>query len=386
MNEQVIESLLDFKDSVLTDLSQKSIMSFHLGDLDFDVDPALKGIQVGDNIIADKALQKIFTSLRVKNNFLEYKKDMDKDDWKEIQNILKNANQKVEFWGKKALFGDGSSKITDIFQNKYSNTMQNSYEYYFDFLIKAMQNSPYEFQLKDTNFNKNDESVGINLLVQNSNIDLFKNGSDIWKSGVHFNWDMVKFETSPYFARQICSNGMIAEQRGYKSNIQNKKFNLDVIEKNIEKLVISVGDKFDEIIIDNANHLKSNNASLREFYDIRKFFEKRNGDDEKYSHIIDTYFNDNLIYKNYGEDIKERSKKWLSTGDSGRNLYDLFNNLTALGTHKERFHVEPEDAKELQIIAGNIFLKEDFDLEDVAPSMNFNIDNPMPDTLFKGKN
>lgn len=303
---------------------------------------------------------------------------MEPDDWEEVKRVLKDANQKTAFWGKKVSSPDGFTRITELYPRTEiiggsGNILNNNFENYFNYLRTSLETTKIPFSVKDLYFDSENESVDIKLLAGGSEIDLFQNGADIWTPGTNLNWDALKFSAAPFFERLVCSNGMTADELGFKANLQNKKFNLQKIEREISKLIVQAPDKFSETIQFHSSHLKDVNLSLNEFYDFKKFFQSKNDDNEKYDHILMKVFNEGDIYKHYAVDLSEKSKKWLGTADSGRNAYDFFNDMTYLASHTDEVNIEESDARDLRIKAGTLFFKKELDLEDVAPNVNISI-------------
>ena len=68
--------------------------------------------------------------------------------------------------------------------------------------------------------------------------------------------------------------------------------------------------KYNQLLIDAVNHLRSCDVSLNEFYNYRTFFESKN-DNGRYNHILSKVLNDNDIFRAYGTNVKEKSYKWL---------------------------------------------------------------------------
>jgi hypothetical protein len=50
--------------------------------------------------------------------------------------------------------------------------------------------------------------------------------------------------------------------------------------------------------------------------------------------------------------------------------------MTYLASHPDEFQLENDDCRQLSISASNLFFKPQLDLEDVAPSLNFNVKSP----------
>jgi len=377
MNAEVIERVNLLKDDVLQKMSNRDIVSFQLRDLDFG-----SNINIAGSILSRRALNKILASFRVRNTFFKYEKDLTEDNWNTIKNILKNANQNIEFWGRRWNDGQGFSTITELYQRNLeigtATDLNSNFNTYFDMVIEALENSDIAFDWKSGEFDIEKEMVNIIMITTDSEIDIFRNNVDLWKTGVNLNWDLLKFSDAPFFERLICTNGMVSQNQGFRANIQNKKFNLDKIEKEIKNIIMKPHAKFEDSLQMASAHLRDNNVSLKEFYDFRDFFVSKNKD-KVYDHILDKVFNETDIFRNYAVNILEKSEKWLSTADSGRNAYDFINDMTYIGSHSDEVNINPNDAKELQIKAGDLFFKSKLDLEDVAPGMKFNVNKVFKD-------
>lgn len=380
INSEVIDKVHEFREDVLDKIKNQDVVSFKINDIEFD-----DNLMINDTPISDKALKKIFTALRVHNDFFStYKKALDNESWEDVKYNLKSVKKDTEFFGKKIIGTDGKNIISDLYKKNEVITDLNIYNTFddrFRMIEDALSQSDVPYSIKELSFLPDDENVLIRFLNKDGNIDVFNNDVDIWKKGLDINWTTFDFNSRPFFERLICSNGMVSRKYGFNTNIQKKSFDPDKIEKSIYKMLISPDDKFDEMIKMNCEHLKSNNISVGEFRLYKDFFNERNKE-EQYQHILNSkVFNEDDIFKAYG-DITEKSSKWLSTADSGRNAYDFFNNLTALSSHTSHFNIAKEDALDLQIKASDLLFTENFDLEDIAPNVKFNISNPFPDSYI----
>lgn len=375
-NVDVIDKIHNFRETVLEKIEGQDVVSFKVNDIEFD-----DNLVINDTPISEKALKKIFTSLRVYNDFFTtYKKALDIDSWEDIKYNLKRVNKDTEFFGKKILKPDGKFIISDLYKKNESLTNFNVYDTfdnYFRMVEYALTQTEIPYSIKELTYLQEEENVLVRLLNDDGRIDVFNNDFDIWKKGIDLNWNSFGFSNLPFYERLICSNGMSTRKYGFNTNIQKKSFNPEKIENSIYKMIINPNDKYDEMIKNNCEHLKNNNISVKELLEYKDFFLQRN-ENEKYQHILNSnIFDENDIHKAYG-DIKERSSKWLSTADSGRNSYDFFNNITALSSHTKHFNIDKQDAIELQTIVSDLFFKEVLDLEDTAPTLKINTENPFP--------
>lgn len=366
MNNDVIEQILEFKDKVATELSNKDVINFKLKDVDLDNDTFV----IENAIIAPSAVNKILGSMKVKNNFLDYKEVLTPSVWSTIKDNLKDANKDIEFYGKRTTV-DGASTITSLLKRKDTDGLiqDMNFDRYFLPLVETLKKSDTEYEARKLRFDTENEAVSISLLDKHNNIDVFNNESDLWKRGVNLQWDSLNYSDAPFFERLICTNGMTAETYGFRTNIQSKKFNYDKIVKEITKLVNKNVDKFDELISERCNHLQLNNVSINEFLIFKQMFIDRN-ENNKYQYILDKMFDDIDIYKAYGVNLDEKSVRWLATGNSGRNAYNFVNDLTYANTH---LISDTEFKKGLDIRISDFFFKPHLDLEDVAQPTNFKV-------------
>lgn len=370
MDTQLIERVSEFKNHVLSNISNKDVVSFKLGDISFD-----DGLKVHDNALSPSVSKKILSTLRVKENFFDYGKIMDDDSWGQIKSSLKEVNNSVEFWGKKVTSPNGTSNIVKLFpKNKALQELSNniSFERYFDMILLSLKGSNIPFDLKEMNFNDESEKVVLRFIDQNSEFSVFNDTPDVWKNGIDLTFDLLEYNSSPFFERLVCSNGMVGRQYGFASSIKNASFKEDKIQKELNRLLIKGDYNMNELITEASNHLRRCDISLNEFYKYRSFFETRN-EDEAYNNIIEKYFSEAPYFKAYGLDPKEQTQKWKASATSGRNAYDFYNDLTWLASHCNEVRIEKEHALDLQVDVSNLFFKDKFDLEDVAPKVDLSI-------------
>jgi len=367
VNSVLIDEINEFRDKVIENSSDRNIVNFKLNNVDVDEENRLL---INNCEVTRRVLNKILSFLRIKNQFLKYKKELDKGDWKIIRDILLQANQKMEFYGVKVNQNE-KEIIWDLFKKNIDirDSSDLDINKYFDSLISSLYQTDIEFVKKNFEFDNDKNEVIIELLEKNISVDIFENNKDIWKPGIHLNWSMLNLGVMPFFERLMCSNGMIVNEYGFKTNIQRKNFNTDKIEREIISTILNTHEKHGELIKENCNHLNKSNLSVREFLEFKKFISKRN-ESKEYNMILGNVFNEEEIYKNYGTDLKEKSDKWLSTANSGRNAFDFLNDLTYLNSHD---FINKDHKADLGVQISNLFFKKAFDLEDVAEFKDFRV-------------
>lgn len=373
MQVELIEQVSNFKDTVLKKISNRDIVTFKLGDIKFD-----NNISVNDSNLTMSAVNKILSTVRVKNNFIDYKEKLSTDDWSNLEETLKSVNKNAEFWAKRITNTDGSTSITKLF-NKNSEEFNNNRDYktvftdYFDMIDLALKGTTKEFDLSLADFNDTSEEVTMRFLDKSGRVDVLSDLTDMWKMGNNISFNMLEYNSSPFFERLVCTNGMVAQNLGFKTNIKNESFNVERIQRELNKLFIKDGnERYSNMLKDNVKHLKSTDVSIREYFEYKKYFEDRNSKG-KYNHIMHKLFNDNDLIKAYGVDLNQQTHKWLSTATTGRNAYDFFNDITWIASHDDKTYMEKEDSFGLQTKISNFFFNDKFDLEDIAPKVNLNI-------------
>lgn len=383
MNADVIEKIESFQENLngLQQPFEKEYVRFRLNEIDIDKNPFLGDIQ-----FSKKSMSKLLSFLKVKNDFLDYKTKVTDVDWEEIKYILSSANRESMIWGEKTKNNEGKFEFSDLmlrrnFDKDQLNLPRNFNEY-FDKLVDSLGSTEQEYTLKSIHKSKND--IGIELLNNNFEYDLFGGGNDNWTGGLAINFNNTEFNISPFYERLVCSNGLRTTEKSKYMTLSSDKFNINIINTLIENYVNNPNYLRDnEFLSNQANLLNENFLSVSEFMRFKKVITSMN-DDDKYDNIINKLFNMNDIYKNYG-DVEEKSNRWLSTANSGRNGYEFFNDITALCTHRDVTNIEDDLAKSLNIQASNLFFSKKLDLMDVAEPMNFKVERLFNDTQFQKK-
>lgn len=375
-NTKVIEQIREKSETILSGKKDRSFTEFSLRDLDFEQGISLRGIP-----LRGQAAAKILGTLRVKKNFADIGHKMSPEDWSAVSYKLKQAEGEVKLHG--ALTGEGETReiswAYDANENKKHSDDQVNYENYFNWLSNSLGESEKEYSLKDFHFNDKDDKFTLTLLEQDTQLDVFNTGLDMWKGGQRFTFSGLYFNYAPFFERLVCANGNTARQYGFGTDISKQKYNNQKIEQAIRKAIVDRNGDIPVMLNQAVTHLKSNNVSLAEFYAYKNFFESRN-ENGRYDSLIGKYFDEKPFYQAYGLDIKAKSHKWKTTANSGINSYDFFNHLTWLASHPDMVKMDHEDRLKLQIQASNLLFKQELDLEDVATPVK--VDYKRMETMF----
>lgn len=369
-NAEVIEQIQSGSAAFLDSLSDRSTSELTIRDLEIDA----KGITHNGIPVKENALKKIFGMLRVKNNFSDFATKMTEEDWKTVSGKLKTTEGDVKMYGSIIKDSQGNQQIIDVLPHKdgKKNEDDASYRQYFDWITTSLEESEKEYSLKSLGFD-NKGNAELILLNQSESIDVFGNDTDLWKTGDRFAFNGLQFNYAPFFERLVCTNGNTANQFGFGANISKNTFNNKKIQSVIEKSIKFHSETMPATLEQAVNHLKSNNISIKEFYQFREFFSSRNVDGV-YDRLLLDYFDDKPFYKGYGMDIASKSRKWKSTANSGINAYDYFNGLTYIASHPNEIKLIENHRAELQIHASDLLFKKELDLEDIASGVK--IDYP----------
>lgn len=300
---EVLNALYDFETNVLEQVNNRDFVKFSFNDLNF----TNNSIMYNDTVLDKKNLSNILKSLKVRDNFLDYKNSLNETDWNSIQNTLTNANKDVEFWAKTKKKTNEIQNIIPKSKIKTDADSKITFNVFFDILNKSVENLDLDtLKIKDLYFDQDEEIVNIKF-IEDLDIDVFSNKSDIWKTGKSLQFSLSEFNMMPYLERLMCSNGTLVESKaGYATNINRATFSYNNIEKRINKF-LSKDNKLDYMLLDNIHHLKRNEISVNEFEDFRRFFSLR---DEISEVVLNEVLDDSYLFKAYGLDIYGQSKKW----------------------------------------------------------------------------
>ena len=364
-NKLTIKEIRDGAKKYLVDIEDKSIKKeWPIAQVNFDD----KGMKIDGIPFSQDAVKQMCNIMRLKSNFELYYETMEERDWNLVSNKIKEALGDLIIIAQYANSGAGEFiKEVYVKNTKRKKDEVRGFDFYFDTICDSLSESSIDFSLKSFKFDKSNYKFDVVLMDEDYNMDVFGDNTDLWKGGYCFTFSPTSFETSPYFERLVCSNGMRSKLHGFRSKIDQAKYNETKIGTLIKNSITGDGAYLDELVIANINHLKGNNISLQEFYEYRNFFTKGDMDDNPESFAVATrYFDDKVFFETYGINVTEKSNKWRSTANSGINAYDFFNLITWLGSHPEETNLTDEESIEIQIKASNLFAKMELDLEDIA--------------------
>lgn len=366
-NLNLIETLTKLSTPHLASIASRESTEFSLNKIKIKNNKIL----LDDSELTGYAFKKIINQLNLKKGFINNERKMTPDEWDDLSSAIKNIDSSVKLFATKYQEGN-TNEVIDVhtFNPNKKHPDDATINQYFQWITESLEKTEKEYSLKEFNFSKRNDLFEIILKNESEEIDVFGTNVDIWKPGDRFYFNGFRFNHAPFFERLICSNGNIATEFGYSSDISRSTFNNKKIFNIIENSLVN--EKTYELQLQSAaQHLKNNNISLLEFYEFRNFFDNKNSDGD-YDTLLSKYFKDQIFYEEYGN-VESKSRKWKSTANSGINAYDFFNMLTWIGSHESSLN--NDHRIDLQIKASNILFKPEFDLEDVA--VNKNISYPI---------
>lgn len=358
---ETIEKLKKFRTDVNQKLLNREITSFNVGSIDIQGEKML----VNGEELSESAVKKVLSHLRVKNNFLGISKKLAPSDWETVKEKLKSATFNQVVHGRKVTEG-GVKKIDDIYMAAPKSTGILEIDAIFNEVIDSIVSTGKDISLKQSYFLEDKDEVNLTLLEHDEEIDIFGNGTDMWKVGKQIAWNGMNFSIAPFFERLVCSNGNTAKQLGFKANISNNKFNIGKIQSILEKEITLQSESLDKYLIDASNHLKHTNVSVREFIAYKKLFNETDHDP-----IIKKWLDDSYLNSAYGVVVADQPGQWQCTADSGKNAYDFFNTLTYIASHPKEATLTDRERVDLQIKASDLLFRKTFDLEYLAPAVDW---------------
>jgi len=359
-NKSVIEQINNFVSSVeKQNPARRDIVEFNLQD-----------VQISDAFILNdmdfsvNATDAILGLLNTKPSFKQFQSLMEPQDWASVSQRLKTAVGDINLFGAVIQNKDNSHTVDSIFfknvKKKKPDDLTNA-KAIIETINETLSMSDVDWQLTDILFDKDTAKFAISLLNDNNPFDVMT--GDIWKQGQTLSFNSTSFKNEPFFERLVCGNGMRRPQYGWSSNVSKISYNNDKLAKVINNALSKDNPEVAQLITQFAQHMKSANISLREFYFYRKFFEKKG-----YEGILDKYYIEAPFYKAWGDNVAEKSDIWKATADSGINAYDFINLNTWLASHIEKSDLSKEDAADLKVHITTLFTAKELDMERIAPS------------------
>jgi hypothetical protein len=190
---------------------------------------------------------------------------------------------------------------------------------------------------------------------------------EVWKTGHSVTIDPFGVLLEPYMERVVCSNGMVRQVKTNKYTISHGDSPRKTFQMKLGAPDYTIIGDINEGIV----RLKEYNASVREFMSFRRIFES-NPSTEISSELSTNPggesggFGISEIVRVYGEDIFDKSDRWLSTADSGVNAFDLINSATYITSRPDKYNPSSDVILKTQRLAAKTLLG-DLDLQHVAP-------------------
>lgn len=360
---QTVQTLKDFRDTVKETMLSRQIVTFNINDIEIDNEKmSYKGEELSEG-----ATKKILSRLRVKNNFMEVGKTLNPTDWKTVKEKIKMASADQIVHGRVIKEPAGMTRVDDVYMAAPKTTGVLEIDTIFGEVIDSIIGTGKDISTKSTTFLQDKDEVVLTLLDNDKQIDVFANGTDMWKTGKRITWNGMNFSIAPFFERLVCTNGNTAPQYGFKANISNNKFNIQKIKKVLEKEITFESDTLDKYLVEAGNHLKSTNISVREYMKFRSFFNENDHGD-----ILTKWLDTAKMNRMYGCVVAEMPNLWKTTADTNINAYDFFNTLTYLASHPDEVKISDRERVDLQIKSSDLLFAEKLDLEQLAPKVKWN--------------
>jgi len=363
LTSQAILDLQDFQGKVVETLAEneKNNLQFFFGDLVIE-DCKLK---IDGNPLSEESTKTVLASLRVKNNFLDLQKKMTEEDWETVSHKLQSINASQQVFARKSSTGD---RVINLhLANKKAPNGGIEIPEIFSLIYESMvESSANDYYLTDKYFDEEKGKVSVTLMHNDKDLDVFGNQTDMWKTGKRITWSGVDFGVHPFFERLVCTNGNVARQYGFSTNVSKSKYNFNKIKSILEREILHASDIASSMLNDAARHLKNNNVSVRELLQYKSFF-----NEEDHGKILEKYFDLSYLNKVYRCDIEGMHNIWKSTADTGKNAYDFFNDLTYIASHPKEVAISEESRRALQIKASDLLFRDTLDLELLAPKVTF---------------
>ena len=362
-NRQTIQEIQDWANSVeQAHPVQRDIVPFNLKDVSINGDT----FRVEDMTLTESAVAKILDLLSVKPEFVDYSKCMTPERYEETTRNIKDATGDYNLYGSIIVNPDFTYSIDNVYTKNIAKKRPDDMTSPIHVIKDICDNlavSDYEWKVKEKNYDPVSNYYMVRLENVSCPIEALPN--DFWTQGHVFKFNSTNFKQSPYFERKVCTNGMTKPQMGFGSNISKSSFNNEKLNNVIKYCLTELNREVEEMICEMAQKAKNTNISLFEFYDFKKFYEKK-----EYKDIVNKYFIDAPFYKAWGTAIEEKSKKWQKTADTKISAYDFINLNTWLCSHLDKSKLTEEDALEMKIKVANMFTKGDYDLIDTANDVN----------------
>jgi hypothetical protein len=309
----------------------------------------------GNMQVRNSALKDLLNIFSIKSDLVNEIKD-DKDQWVPLQRTLANIKNDRTV----TAIVNTCNKEQDVV--RFINTEIDEerpldLQRGLDMVKSYLESNDRNITLHQMHFNPQTLQIETQIRDNQSRIDVFNDGEDIWNSGFNIGFGENLTSISPFLLRLICTNGLTSTQIVANRYIKTNKLKQSSFFRLINK---TVDNDLSAVVRDNCDRLKKCNASLRELFTARDILLGYSKD------LAKDYFDDTQVqeaYKPYK--IKYKNSRWLASANSNINGYKLFNDLTHCASHQS---VPDTTRMQLNHLASTMFFK--------GPDMVFQAPDP----------
>lgn len=377
VNQNVVDTLKNLYASFQSQKVNTETFKFTKDDISMNHE----GILIDGTPINSKAQKTLLTKMKVRPEFIELADKATTDDWSVIVDNIKNELTDRPYYAKVRRSEDNHDEIYGILDYPiYEKIEPVPNDVFINLIVSGLENTSNRYKLFSADFDKENNSIIVGLINEDTKFNIsgeydgkvFELKDDVWMAGVQFTFTETMFSAKHLLERLVCSNGMTTKEDCFTSNIAKKNFNVEKIEKAITHAFERPYDEMAKKISKQVALLSNTEISIKEFYE----FSKPVLSEAKKNEVLDEVekiFDDSIFYKEYGLNVKEMSSKWQATAKTGINAYKFFNAMTYAATHIFN-SVNPTISTDLQLKISNFFFKETFDLDEIAPVVEFEYD------------
>jgi len=346
-----------------------------------DISMNHEGILIDGTPINGKAQKTLLAKMKVRPEFIELADKATTDDWSVIVDNIKNELTDRPYYAKVRRSEDNHDEVYVILDYPiYEKIEPVQNDVFINLIVSGLENTSNRYKLFSADFDKENNSIIVGLINEDTKFNIsgeydgkvFELKDDVWMAGVQFTFTETMFSAKHLLERLICSNGMTTKEDCFTSNIAKKNFNLEKIEKAITHAFERPYDEMAKKISKQVALLSNTEISIKEFYEFSKPVLREAKKNEVLDEV-EVIFDDSIFYKEYGLNVKEMSSKWQATAKTGINAYKFFSAMTYAATHIFN-SVNPTISTDLQLKISNFFFKETFELDEIAPVVEFEYD------------
>lgn len=363
-NKKTIEEIRSWYDATTRNNPIiRDIIPFNVQDVQINQDGSFS---IEDCSFDESSTKKLFDILNLKDKFIKNHESMGDELYSDVTNKIKRASGDHTIYGALTENADHTYTVTDLYKanpkKKALDDLCNA-ENMVKNICDSLAASNCSWALKNPTFDNTTATYSLMLNNTSDPIEALK--GDMWNQGHYFEFNSTHFSQAPYFERQVCTNGMMKQQLGFKTDISRANWYNDKLSKTISECLTENNTDVAALIETYAAKAKASQINLFDFLRARNMFDSKEG---THADIIEKYFNLAPLYAAYGDDIEKKSTFWKSTAKTGINAYDFINMLTWIGSHPKDFKVNEELALKLKINAGDMFIGRTYN--DYAPNVD----------------